>query len=373
MNNRKILITIFILIVTVSLSCCKNEESIDPVIITISPSYSTIKCKVLEIVPKVSGATNATYKWAIGDSVIGQTDTLQFISNEAKTYAISLVVSKIGTRDSVNFTVAVQNANYSLCQNKLLEYKPAYSVGIGNTIKVPYNDFLNTVNDKLTAGTVISLPLGCFGGTCTYAFDHTIVNKKDTTDFSVTSASGADFALGIIYVAYDKNKNGIPDDNEWYEIAGSYYDSEEPDYQVTYSNYIENVELRKDSANWVDNRGNSGKLASSYSQSATAFPGILRSNMAAPLNGWNYPLVLKGRLLKVKGVQGVWGYASLANLGGLTQNIDIDWAVDSKGNYVHLMGIDFIKIQMAQLMEKTEGSNDYARFSIREIRDLHIK
>ena len=37
-------------------------------------------------------------------------------------------------------------------------------------------------------------------------------------------------------VAYDKNKNGKPDDDEWYEIAGSEYNNCKTikDYEITY-------------------------------------------------------------------------------------------------------------------------------------------
>ena len=37
-------------------------------------------------------------------------------------------------------------------------------------------------------------------------------------------------------VAYDRNKNGIADDDEWYELAGSEYNKEETikNYKITY-------------------------------------------------------------------------------------------------------------------------------------------
>ncbi len=46
-------------------------------------------------------------------------------------------------------------------------------------------------------------------------------------------------------VAYDKNKNGKPDDDEWYEIAGSEYFKNETlkNYNITYFKPDENKTL----------------------------------------------------------------------------------------------------------------------------------
>ena len=67
-------------------------------------------------------------------------------------------------------------------------------------------------------------------------FDHTIENKAGLRDFRVLANAfqaaanphpnaplGGSCEPGVIMVAYDKNHNGYPDDDEWYEIAGSSY------------------------------------------------------------------------------------------------------------------------------------------------------
>lgn len=65
-------------------------------------------------------------------------------------------------------------------------------------------------------------------------FDHTIPNVAGLRDFRINgnafdavdnerpdAPKGGSCEPGIVMVAYDKNKNGRPDEDEWYEIAGS--------------------------------------------------------------------------------------------------------------------------------------------------------
>ena len=71
-------------------------------------------------------------------------------------------------------------------------------------------------------------------------------------------------------VAYDKNKNGKPDDDEWYELAGSEYnkDATTRNYEITYYRPDENKEPVVDDNDphisdqeyirWTDNQNNNG-------------------------------------------------------------------------------------------------------------------
>ena len=63
-------------------------------------------------------------------------------------------------------------------------------------------------------------------------FDHTILNVPGKRDFRVLGNAffgnankeayeGGSCEPGIIMVAYDANRNGRPDEDEWYEIEGS--------------------------------------------------------------------------------------------------------------------------------------------------------
>ena len=66
------------------------------------------------------------------------------------------------------------------------------------------------------------ISLGGFGGYVIVGFDHTIENKAGLRDFRVLgNAYKNSSEPGVIMVALDRNQNGQPDDDEWYEIAGS--------------------------------------------------------------------------------------------------------------------------------------------------------
>jgi len=157
---------------------------------------------------------------------------------------------------------------------------------------------------------------------------------------------------GIIMVAYDKNKNGIPDEDEWYEIAGSEYNNPATikNYEITY--YKPTQELDEATGNikeyvrWTDNQGNSGwkSKISFHTQSYYAkwfngetmtFKGTLLPNNAVDVNG-------AGNNWQLKAFD--WGYADNHPNANDLSAIDIDWAVDKNGNKVKLPGIDFVKV-----------------------------
>src|SRR5690606_38628362 len=95
------------------------------------------------------------------------------------------------------------------------------------------------------------ITLGGFGGYVVMGFDHTIMNVAGKRDFRVlgnafyadanpnpNAPEGGSCEPGVIMVAYDANKNGIPDDNEWYEIAGSAH--KDPTKELWYSMAVAN-------------------------------------------------------------------------------------------------------------------------------------
>ena len=51
------------------------------------------------------------------------------------------------------------------------------------------------------------------------------MNVTGLRDFRIGSFSGSSSypAPGIVYVAFDQNGDGQPNDDEWYELAGSEY------------------------------------------------------------------------------------------------------------------------------------------------------
>ena len=115
------------------------------------------------------------------------------------------------------------------------------------------------------------ITLGGYGGYVTVGFDHTLRNAKDAKDFLVlgNAFKNSSSEPGIIQVAYDVNQNGQPDEEEWFEIAGSaHHDPKqetwyEPakqagnivetylDYSITYKKPAKEPTTNKEKENYI--------------------------------------------------------------------------------------------------------------------------
>ena len=241
------------------------------------------------------------------------------------------------------------------------------------------------------------ITLGGWGGYVTFGFDHTIVNVKGKRDFRINGNAfgandnhrpGAPFGgscePGIIMVGYDKNKNGKPDDDEWYEIKGSgnFSAKDEPwytiakkngndvnvyrDYEMTYYRpakeepeiYAEpdnplSFTIIKDYIRWKDNKNNSGYKIKNVYHKQSYYPGWIKEDELTfkgirlaenavdegkfnpGINSGNVYFVLYGYR---------YGYVDNQLNVGDDSAIDIDWAIDKDGNPANLPGIDFVKV-----------------------------
>ena len=182
-----------------------------------------------------------------------------------------------------------------------------------------------------TKGGTVSL--GSYGGSVTFSF-HSAVNNLAGADFKVFGNAFYNSAEpGIVEVSEDVNGNGLPDD-AWYELAGSEYakSSTLHGYRITYFR----PNGLKDSVLCKDNRG-----AISYIRGA--YP------------AWEGDsIVCGGSLVAPSAYQSDAQYWVLANLAwGYADNqpnssdlvgMDLDWAVDSAGDAVHLSKIHFVRV-----------------------------
>lgn len=295
---------------------------------------------------------------------------------------------------------------YSPYVTKVLDFRPAPGQF---TNKMPYweeGDTQETMNEKVLAAIGNNkkgmISLGSFGGYVVVGFDHTIENVAGQRDFRVLGnafystdnpnpnppAEGGSCEPGIVMVAYDKNKNGKPDDDEWYELAGSEYAKPTTlkKYEITYYRPDEGKTLSEEDEEgtvtdpeyirWEDNRNGSGYISrNSYHQDNSYFPQWTEGET----------LTFKGTLLPDNGVDegtnyGIgsywvlyaydWGYADnrLNTEDGST--FDIDWAVDEDGNPVSLPGVDFIKIYTGVL--QTCGAVGDTSTEVSGVEDLHL-
>ncbi|MEG0499498.1 MAG: hypothetical protein RR550_00070, partial [Rikenellaceae bacterium] len=250
------------------------------------------------------------------------------------------------------------------------------------------------------------ISLGGYGGYVVVGFDHTIVNMKGKRDFRVIanafySASnpdpnapeGGSCEPGIIMVAYDINKNGVPDDNEWYEIAGSAHVDPTKElwynkalaakndvktifnYEITYHRPTQEPttpEEKLQYIRWEDNQKKSGYKVKNDFHNQCYFPLWAKGDK----------ITFKGTCLPQNGIdesgQGnnyvlykfLYGYADNETNTKDESAIDIDWAVNSKGQKVNLPGIDFIKIYTG--VNQENGWLGECSTELTSIEDLHI-
>lgn len=265
--------------------------------------------------------------------------------------------------------------------NKVLEYYPAPGQYM-NTSTMAYKDgftaseVLAYATERVKSKYLISL--GGFGGYITLGFHVPIVNKMGEYDFKIygnasynmygtaTGALGGSAEPGIVMVCEDVNQNGLPDD-EWYELAGSEYgtNNETRQYEITY--------FRPTPADanvkWKDNQGNEGYVLrnsfhtqSSYyplwiAEGEMSFRGTRLKNNAVDENGmW-------------VGYCYDWGYADNHPNNTEMSKFKIDWAVDDEGKPVKLNQIDFVRVYTA--INQDAGNMGEISTEIVTIENLH--
>ena len=360
MKYSKILLTALSFALIQSCSDDENIIETNPDNATLQASYDAARLKIVSIEPTVSGFENATYTWKLGNEIIGNQKTLGFVSDKVGAYDLTLEITSGATSKTIKTKVNVTQelSTYSKYISQVFDYLPA----VGQfTNKLPaYVDGDTQTEMTAKAGKALvgekstMITLGGYGGYVVFGFDHTILNQKDKRDFKVLGNGFAGSSEpGIIMVAYDKNKNGKPDEDEWYEIAGSEYTNPTTikNYTITYHKpTVEDSNATPEYIKWEDNQGKSGFKAKNtfhkqpyypiwFGQNQLKFSGTLLESNYTEKNGiWT-------------GKQLAYGYVDNAPNNSEDSNIDIDWAVDKNGNPVKLMGIDFIKVYTATNQE----------------------
>ncbi len=253
--------------------------------------------------------------------------------------------------------------------SEVLEYQPAPGQFINELPwGVPY------ARHSLVGGIGGHLSLGFFGGKVVFRFEEAVENHPDNpygVDFTIFGNPMPSWSEpGAVWVMPDENKNGQADET-WYELAGSdYWFSSSRLARVSYENPGEEV---ASDVFWEDEHGNSGFIRAnsvhtqSYYPAADSFPDIAAD-----------AYTVEGRLIRgkvdlkhppqIKSLRRAFGYMDnqargsgsdllpdnpytpeVENSGG--DAFDIDWAVDSAGNWVQLDHILFVKVQTAMLHE----------------------
>ncbi len=323
---------------------------------------------------------NVTYAWLIDGKEVAQTKSFTHTFMQAGTYQLTLKVSQEQISFEYTYTVNVAYAalpetpqNATPYITKVLEYRPAPGQFVNTMPQYKEGDTQATMNEKalnaIGNNTKGMITLGGYGGYVTVGFDHTIRNAKDANDFLVLgNAFENSSEPGIIQVAYDVNKNEQPDEEEWFEIAGSaHHDPKQEtwyerakqagnivetylDYSITYKKPAKEPTTNEEKENyifWEDNKGHKGYKVMNQFNPQPYYPQWIEEEQ----------LVFTGTCLPQNGInQGTeqaphfvlpsftYGYADNYPNDAAEAAIDIDWAVDKNGNPANLPGVDFIKI-----------------------------
>lgn len=264
--------------------------------------------------------------------------------------------------------------------DRVLDYCPAPGQFTGLLPKWEAGDDAQAMNRKaleaLRSGKQL-VTLGGFGGYIVFGLSRTLRSVPGKREFRLLGNAyyasfnpnpnppgpGGSSEPGVVSVAYDANKNGVPDPGEWYEIAGSEYHSPSTTrgYSITYYRpkagsrapvpgpeaYILDAQY----IYWEDNQNQSGYIPrNSYHTSNSYYPEWIPGDK----------LLLSGTRLGNNAVWEVssskpddslwvlyaypWGYADNHpnELSGAT--FDLDWCVDQSGQPVAIPGADFIRV-----------------------------
>lgn len=249
--------------------------------------------------------------------------------------------------------------------NKVYAFRPAPGQFVNIMPTYEAGDTEETMRQKaedaIAGENQVIISLGAWGGYIVFGFDHAVGNSKGQKDIRILGNSGKNGAEpGVIYVSYDANNNGLPDD-KWYEIAGSEFGNKSTfrDYRMTYHRTPAVHEQKPDKQEcqadttyikWEDNKGKSGYLFQNIYHTQDYFPmwlnddELVYSGTLLPNNAIATPQEGKPTLYTLPAL--AFGYADNAPSSDADgESIDIDWAVDETGEYVHLSAIHFVKVQ----------------------------
>lgn len=338
------------------------------------------RCRVLTVKPTMTGNNRYGITWLAGNDVVANADSLEFIAYKAGTYDITMLAKNTaGVATTARFTITVvpEGVPYSPYIASVTDYRPAPGQFVNELPEYSEGDTQADMNRKALESIGNNargmITLGGYGGYVVCGFDHTIVNTPGQRDFKVLGnafyadanpnpdapAEGGSCEPGIVMVAFDRNRNGRPDSDEWYELAGSEhgkpttkagyeitYHRPAPDHEAVAGGPDEPWNTDAEYIRWADNTGAEGYVYKNnfhsqdyyprwISDNTMTFKGTLLPNNATDESGTGSYWVLYAF---------GWGYADnrLNSEDGST--FDIGWAVDARGNKVNLPGIDFIKI-----------------------------
>lgn len=329
------------------------------------------------------GYTGYEYRWYMTlpdgrDSLMSTDRFFTFIQKDEGIYDLTFEIVDSQTPYKHNFQVEVvhEDVEYSAYISKVFEYKPAPGQFINEMPKYEAGDteesMRKKVEENISGKNKVMVSLGGYGGYITFGFDHTVMNVSGEMDFAIYGNAfyelidpekrGGSCEPGIVMVAFDKNKNGKADEDEWFELAGSEYYKPETvrDYEVTFTRPDPNkIPIPDETGNitdtkyihWKDNKGTEGYMPKIQFHSQDYYPKWIKEDKLT-FNGSR----LRNNGVDISGMGSYWvlysfdwGYADDHPNDSISLiSFDIDWAVDKNGEKIKLPGVDFIRVYTSQ-------------------------
>ena len=323
--------------------------------------------------PLESALTGEKYLWKVNGETVSADRNYIFIAPDEGAYNMSFDIIDKDTPYHFDFIVNVlhEEVEYSPYISKVYEYHPAPGQFVNEMPRYEngdsYADMLQKAEESISGTNDIMITLGGYGGYVTFGFDHSVINVPGEYDFRIwgnsfyeltdSSRKGGSAEPGIVMVSYDKNCNGLPDD-EWYELAGSAYRDEATrhNYSVRYrrpddvhipvadeSGYLSDTEYIP----WHDSEGTDGFIPMNIFHSQSYWPlwvdtgEMSFTGTCLPPNAVDTSGVGRYYILYCLD----WGYVdNHPNDYADLNSFKIEWAVDSNGLPVDLPAVDFIRV-----------------------------
>lgn len=303
------------------------------------------------------------YHWYLDGKEVATSARYEFTPAKQGVYRLELKTSA-ATYTTEVYAVRPVLETSSKWISDVVEYRPAPGQFINAAAWGTPERARSIIGPQELLGELSGVSLGAFGGYIVFKFDHSVLNQSGY-DFVIRgNAFDGSSEPGAVMVAFDRNGNGLPDADEWYELAGQDYDlaSTKKNYTLTYSRPADVSSAQN--VYWTASDGGSGYLDVSGTiafHSQTYWPLFLSDNPAElSFTGTCLRNLVEDRSEEYG--QEYWynaaagrGYAdnysddyeTIVNLDEDTKKsnkFDISNAVDAQGRSVSLPAVDFIKV-----------------------------
>lgn len=332
-----------------------------------------------------------------GERLLSTERDLIFCPKDTGTYFFQLNIIDQQNPVTHQFKVIVweEQVAYSPYISRVLEYNPAPGQFINTMPQYEEGDtyatMLQKVEESITGTNRTLISLGAWGGYVTFAFDHSVVNNPNQSDFLIegnsfyasTTSKGGSSEPGIVTVSIDINQNGLPDD-PFYQLAGSEYATPYTlhQYSLTYHRTPADHTPQPDKKNsitdttyihWIDNQNQAGYLHKNTFHTQEYFPQWLADStltfVGSRLPDNAYDSNGKGAYWIQQPFE--YGYADCHPNDSIARcSFDIDWAVTDDGNPIHLPCVDFVRVYTGVFQQC--GWTGEISTEISHARDLNI-